>query len=214
MKFNFFIYQSSSTDKDSHDQGMKRCCIDICMWSNIYLNVPTWSRCYFKLRVKQMLYVVCLWVCLPAYGPNQRLPLVSCTVAAQNRMYTLRKGSSHFHLPFPVWNVYTQTCTHTHIHTHNQNAPTHNRGSYWLLLSGVLHVDGEVVAHVVGRAHDHGNPLVDVHGRDVQNVLGARGGHAPCLHHDVGHGVALVQQPQLQGQWNTEERLRTCSRKY
>ena len=125
MKFNFFIYQSSSTDKDSHDQGMKRCCIDICMWSNIYLNVPTWSRCYFKLRVKQMLYVVCLWVCLPAYGPNQRLPLVSCTVAAQNRMYTLRKGSSHFHLPFPVWNVYTQTCTHTHTYIHTTKTHLH-----------------------------------------------------------------------------------------
>ena len=70
-----------------------------------------------------------------------------------------------------------------------------------LLLPAVLLVDGEVLSHVIRRAHDHGDPLVDVHGLDVQNVLGACGGHAPRLHHDVGHGVALVQQPQLQGQW-------------
>lgn len=34
---------------------------------------------------------------------------------------------------------------------------------------------------------------------DVQNIFRARGGHASSLLHDEGHGVALVQQPQLTG---------------
>ena len=93
--------------------------------------------------------------------------------------------------------LYCVECVHTHRNTLTQQRVL----LAGLLLSGVLHEDGEVLSHVVGRAHDHGDPLVDVHGLDVQNVLGARGGHAPCLHHDVGHGVALVQQPQLQGHW-------------
>lgn len=67
-------------------------------------------------------------------------------------------------------------------------------------LLGVLLADGHVLHDVVGGAHGHGRPLVDALRLDVQDVLVARGGHAARLLHDEGHGDALVQQPQLQGE--------------
>jgi len=63
----------------------------------------------------------------------------------------------------------------------------------------VLLADVQVLLHVVGGAQHHGGALVDVGGLDVQQAAGARGGHAPRLLHDEGHGVAFVQQPQLSG---------------
>lgn len=57
--------------------------------------------------------------------------------------------------------------------------------------------DGEILLHVVRGSQDHGNSLVDGGGLDVQDVHGSCGGHASCLLHDEGHGVAFVQQPQL-----------------
>lgn len=63
----------------------------------------------------------------------------------------------------------------------------------------MLLADGKVLLHVVGRPQDHRDPLVDGGGLDVQDVDGASGGHASGLLHDVSHGVALVQQPQLKG---------------
>lgn len=73
-------------------------------------------------------------------------------------------------------------------------------GSARASLLGVLLADGDVFLHVVGGAQGHGRPLVDARGLDVQDVLVARGGHATSLLNDVSHGVALVQQPQLQGE--------------
>lgn len=58
-------------------------------------------------------------------------------------------------------------------------------------------VDGDVLQHVLGGAHSHWRPLMDVVRLDVQDVLQAGGGHAARLLNDVGHGVAFVQQPQL-----------------
>lgn len=46
---------------------------------------------------------------------------------------------------------------------------------------------------------------MDVLRLDVQDVLVAGGGHAARLLDDVSHGVALVEQPQLQG--NEKERF-------
>ena len=64
-------------------------------------------------------------------------------------------------------------------------------------LFGVFLTDGNVLQHIFGRAHCHGRPLVDALGLDVQDGLEAGGGHAACLLHDEGHGVALIQQAQL-----------------
>lgn len=73
-------------------------------------------------------------------------------------------------------------------------SPPDERTSFVVLLA-----DGKVLLHVVGRPQDHRDPLVDGGGLDVQDVDGAGGGHASGLLHDVSHGVALVQQPQLKG---------------
>lgn len=64
----------------------------------------------------------------------------------------------------------------------------------------MLLADGDVLLHVVGGTQGHWRPLVDARRLDVQDVLVARGGHATRLLNDVSHGVALVQQPQLQGE--------------
>lgn len=69
----------------------------------------------------------------------------------------------------------------------------------------MLLTDGDVLLHVVGGAQSHGHPLMDVLRLDVQDLLVAGGGHAARLLDDVSHGVALVEQPQLQG--NEKERL-------
>lgn len=57
--------------------------------------------------------------------------------------------------------------------------------------------DGDVLQHVLRGAHSHWRTLMDVVGLDVQDGFQAGGGHAARLLHDVGHGVAFVQQPQL-----------------
>lgn len=57
--------------------------------------------------------------------------------------------------------------------------------------------DGDVLLHIVGGAQHHWDPLVDGVGLDVQHVRGPGRGHPSRLLHDVGHGVALVQQSQL-----------------
>lgn len=64
-------------------------------------------------------------------------------------------------------------------------------------LLGMLFADGDVLQHVLSRAHGHRGPLVDVVRLDVQDVLPAGGGHTTCLLDDVGHRVAFVQQSQL-----------------
>lgn len=64
-------------------------------------------------------------------------------------------------------------------------------------LFGVFLTDGNVLQHIFRGAHCHGRPLVDALGLDVQDGLEAGGGHAACLLHDEGHGVALIQQAQL-----------------
>lgn len=73
-------------------------------------------------------------------------------------------------------------------------SPSEEHTSFLVLLA-----DGEVLLHVIGRSQDHRDPLVDGGGLDVQDVDRAGGGHASGLLHDVSHGVALVQQPQLKG---------------
>lgn len=64
----------------------------------------------------------------------------------------------------------------------------------------VLPVNGKIFFHIIRRSEDHRDPLVDGGGLDVQNVHGSCSGHASCLLHDEGHGVALIQQPQLKRQ--------------
>ena len=61
----------------------------------------------------------------------------------------------------------------------------------------MLLVDGNILQHILRGAHSHRSPLMDTLGLDVQDILKAGGGHASCLFHDVGHGVAFVQQSQL-----------------
>lgn len=70
-------------------------------------------------------------------------------------------------------------------------------GFAFFSLLPVLLADGDVLQHVLGGAQGDGSPLVDGLGLDVQDGLEAGGGHAARLLHDVSHGVAFVQQPQL-----------------
>lgn len=69
----------------------------------------------------------------------------------------------------------------------------------------VLLVDGDIFLYIIGGSEDNGDPLVDCGGLDVQNVHGSCGGHASGLLHDEGHGVALIQQPQLKGKKQENE---------
>lgn len=62
----------------------------------------------------------------------------------------------------------------------------------------MLLADGDVLLHVVGGPQGHRRPLVDADWLDVQDSLVSCGGHATGLLDDVGHGVALVQQSQLE----------------
>lgn len=61
----------------------------------------------------------------------------------------------------------------------------------------VLFKDGEIFIYIIWGAQDNGNPLVNRRGLDVENIHGPCGGRASSLLHDEGHGVTLVQQPQL-----------------
>ena len=61
----------------------------------------------------------------------------------------------------------------------------------------MLLVNGNIFLHIIRGSEDHRDPLVDIGGLDVQNVHGSCGGHASCLLHDEGHGVAFVQKSQL-----------------
>lgn len=69
----------------------------------------------------------------------------------------------------------------------------------------VLFKDGEIFFDIVRGAQDNRNPLVNRGGLDVQNIHGPCGGHAPSLLHDEGHGVTLIQQPQLTGKKQESE---------
>lgn len=64
----------------------------------------------------------------------------------------------------------------------------------------VLPKNGEIFVYIIRGAKDNGNPLVNRGGLDVQNIHGPCGGHASRLLHDEGHGVTLIQQPQLKGE--------------
>lgn len=61
----------------------------------------------------------------------------------------------------------------------------------------MLFKDGEILIYIIRGAQDNGNALVNRCGLDVQNIQGPCGGHASSLLHDEGHGVTLIQQPQL-----------------
>lgn len=79
----------------------------------------------------------------------------------------------------------------------------------------VLFANGKVLLNIVGWPQDNRDPLVDGGRLDVQDVDGAGGGHASGLLHDVSHGVALVQQPQLKGskrerEFDKEKKLVHC----
>lgn len=63
----------------------------------------------------------------------------------------------------------------------------------------MLFKDGEIFVYIIRGAQDNGNPLVNRCWLDVQNIHGPCGGHASGLLHDEGHGVTLIQQPQLTG---------------
>lgn len=45
---------------------------------------------------------------------------------------------------------------------------------------------------------------MDGGGLDVKDVHGSSGGHASSLLHDERHGVAFIQQPQLEGGANRD----------
>lgn len=60
-------------------------------------------------------------------------------------------------------------------------------------------VNWNIFLHIIRGSEDHGDSLVDGGRLDVQDVHGSSGGQASCLLHDEGHGVAFIQQPQLQG---------------
>lgn len=69
----------------------------------------------------------------------------------------------------------------------------------------MLLVNGEIFLHVVRRAEDHRDSLVDVGWLDIQDIHGSCCGQASCLLYDKGHGVALIQQPQLEKDRSTDE---------
>lgn len=66
----------------------------------------------------------------------------------------------------------------------------------------VLLVDRDVLFHIIRGSQDNRDSLMDSSRLDVQNVFRSCGGDASCLHHDEGHGVALIQQPQLENRTN------------
>ena len=55
-------------------------------------------------------------------------------------------------------------------------------------------VEIDDILHISGRSQKDGTSLVNVGGNHVQNGDFARGGFSPSLLHQIGHGVALVQQ--------------------
>jgi len=57
--------------------------------------------------------------------------------------------------------------------------------------------DGDVLLDVIRGAQHHRYPLMDVLRLDVQDVGGPCGGHSSGLLHDEGHGVALIEKPEL-----------------
>ena len=73
----------------------------------------------------------------------------------------------------------------------------------------VLLEHGEVLVDVVRGTQNHGDPLVDVVGLDVQHIHAAGGGEASSLLHDERHGVALIQQPQLKGEEMEDSNMTT-----
>ena len=68
-------------------------------------------------------------------------------------------------------------------------------------VSLVLLDKGQVLVDVVRGADHKGHPLVEALRLDVQHPVSAGGGEAPRLLDDEGDGVALVQQPQLGGEF-------------
>lgn len=57
---------------------------------------------------------------------------------------------------------------------------------------------GQVLLHIIWRAHHKGCPLVQWLGNNIQDALGACRGDASSLLDQEGYGVTLVQQPQLE----------------
>lgn len=73
--------------------------------------------------------------------------------------------------------------------------PIEAPAALWELLD-----EGQVLVDVIRWADDKGHPLVERFRLNVQYPLSARGGEAAGLLDDEGDGVALVKQPQLQGE--------------
>lgn len=59
-------------------------------------------------------------------------------------------------------------------------------------------VDGDVLLNIIRGSQDHRDPLMDALGLDVQHIHASCGGHSSSLLSDEGHGVALIQESELQ----------------
>lgn len=63
---------------------------------------------------------------------------------------------------------------------------------------GMFFVDRDILLYIIRGAQNYRSPLVDWVRLNVQNVHGSSCCHTSSLLHDKSHGVALIQQPQLQ----------------
>lgn len=71
-------------------------------------------------------------------------------------------------------------------------------GSSSLLACLVSLYTGEILLHVIWGPQNKGDSLVNGLRLHVQHRLGTCGRQAPRLLNDEGHGIALVQEPELQ----------------
>lgn len=78
----------------------------------------------------------------------------------------------------------------------------HNRNLLFFLFLD----KGQVLLHIIWRAHHKGCPLVQWLGNNIQDALGACRGDASGLLDQEGYGVTLVQQPQLESMKNVRKK--------
>lgn len=57
---------------------------------------------------------------------------------------------------------------------------------------------GEVLLHILWGSQNEGDSLVNTLWLHLQYRLGACGCHASCLLDNIGHGIAFIQEPELQ----------------
>lgn len=187
------------------------CCIKSCIWSWIFcksiLIKATLKRQFFHSFALVFIQVHPPWGGVFSFLAQLWLLAASYNVVSTQKPHSRKTADVTRDKPPTVWGLQKPFEPSHDKKDMMGEKKWHQQVVKWLAdfsgsapasLPGVLLADGDVFLHVVGGAHGHGRPLVDALRLDVQDVLVARGGHATSLLNDVSHGVALIQQPQLQ----------------